>query len=82
MCYTQAALELARVTLVGKDEEVLLDELVLPNTPIVHYNTAYSGQSLSIAMLPAILPASDVAMANSVLVAFHLCKSTIVHCQR
>ena len=44
MCYTQTGLELARVTLVGQDEEVLLDELVLPATPIVHYNTAYSGQ--------------------------------------
>ena len=43
MCYTQTALELGRVTLVGEDEEVRLDELVLPDTPIVHYNTGYSG---------------------------------------
>lgn len=43
MCYTHKALELARVTLVGEDEQVLLDELVLPDDPIVNYNTAYSG---------------------------------------
>ncbi|DBB01166.1 TPA: hypothetical protein ACH3X1_001053 [Trebouxia sp. C0004] len=43
MCYTSKALELSRVTLVGGDEQVLLDELVLPAEPIVNYNTAFSG---------------------------------------
>ena len=44
MCYTQTALELSRVTLVGEDEQLLLDELVLPESPIVNYNTTYSGE--------------------------------------
>lgn len=48
MCYTQDALELARVTLVGENEEVLLDELVLPDTPILHYNTAFSGEHVQL----------------------------------
>ncbi|KAL0046858.1 hypothetical protein WJX82_000075 [Trebouxia sp. C0006] len=43
MCYTSKALELTRITLVGGDEQVLLDELVLPAEPIVNYNTAFSG---------------------------------------
>ncbi|KFM23766.1 Small RNA degrading nuclease 5 [Auxenochlorella protothecoides] len=44
MCITARGLELTRVTLLhGDDERVLLDELVVPDVPILDYNTQYSG---------------------------------------
>jgi len=43
MCETAAGFEVTRVSLVDGGGEVLLDELVLPDTPIIEYHTRYSG---------------------------------------
>jgi RNA exonuclease 1 len=41
MCYTANGLELTRVSVVNENKEVVLDELVLPDCPILDYNTKY-----------------------------------------
>jgi RNA exonuclease 1 len=43
MCHTEAGLEICRLTAVGWDEERVLDVLIHPETPIVDYNTRFSG---------------------------------------
>jgi hypothetical protein len=43
MCYTEAGLELTRLSLVSGAGEVIYDEYVRPSLPIVNYNTEYSG---------------------------------------
>ncbi|GFR89721.1 RNA exonuclease 1-like protein, partial [Elysia marginata] len=43
MVYTNAGLELARVTVVGEDCEVVYETLVKPDTDIIDYNTRFSG---------------------------------------
>lgn len=43
MCHTEAGLEICRLTAVGWDEERVLDILIHPETPIVDYNTRFSG---------------------------------------
>jgi RNA exonuclease 1 len=43
MCVTAAGYELARVSAVGADGSVLLDELVAPANPVLDYNTRFSG---------------------------------------
>jgi len=45
MSYTNAGLELTRVTLVNAAMEKLYDEIVKPTRPITDYNTQYSGIS-------------------------------------
>ncbi|KZF23686.1 hypothetical protein L228DRAFT_238219 [Xylona heveae TC161] len=43
MCRTEAGIALTRVSIIGWDGEVVLDELVKPESPIVDYLTPYSG---------------------------------------
>ena len=45
MIYTAQGLELARITVTNWDEIVLLDLLIKPDSPIIDYNTRYSGIS-------------------------------------
>jgi len=45
MSYTDAGLELTRVTLVSQKMETLYDKIVKPARPITNYNTEYSGIS-------------------------------------
>lgn len=42
-CETQLGMELARVSLVNEEREVLLDMLVQPSKPITNYLTKWSG---------------------------------------
>lgn len=42
-CETQLGMELARVSLVNEQGEVLLDMVVQPSTPITNYLTKWSG---------------------------------------
>ncbi|XP_014222990.1 RNA exonuclease 1 homolog [Trichogramma pretiosum] len=43
MCYTTQGLELARVTVINDDCEVIYETLVKPTNPIIDYNTRFSG---------------------------------------
>ncbi|KAJ3374497.1 hypothetical protein GGF31_007275 [Allomyces arbusculus] len=43
MCYTQHGLELTRISLVDESGAAVMDEFVLPDDPILDYNTRYSG---------------------------------------
>ena len=43
MCYTAAGLEVTRCSVVDSACAVVYDTLVLPDTPILDYNTAHSG---------------------------------------
>lgn len=43
MVTTDAGLELARVTVINFDLEVLMDEFVMPDREILDYNTKWSG---------------------------------------
>lgn len=43
MCTTKEGLELTRITVVNENREVLMDMLVMPDNPILDYNTKYSG---------------------------------------
>ncbi|WEW58639.1 hypothetical protein PRK78_004107 [Emydomyces testavorans] len=46
MCITEGGIsELARISLVGWDGEVVLDELVKPERPVIDYLTQYSGMT-------------------------------------
>lgn len=44
---TAAGFELARVTLVDGQGRSLLDQLVLPQRPVLDHNTKYSGEACS-----------------------------------
>ncbi|KAG0236225.1 RNA exonuclease 3 [Actinomortierella wolfii] len=43
MCYTSGGFELARLSVVGEDGQVILDELVKPKHPVIDLNTRFSG---------------------------------------
>jgi DNA polymerase III epsilon subunit-like protein len=43
MCETIAGVEVTRVTVINHENNVILDVLVKPDSPIVNYRTAYSG---------------------------------------
>ena len=43
MCYTAAGLEVTRCSVVDATCSVVYDSLVLPDSPILDYNTAHSG---------------------------------------
>ncbi|XP_017876570.1 uncharacterized protein LOC108622925 isoform X2 [Ceratina calcarata] len=43
MCFTKLGLELARVTVVGLDGEIVYDTLVRPIEEVIDYNTRFSG---------------------------------------
>lgn len=45
MSYTTAGMECTRVTVIGWNGEVILDELVLPSFPVIDLNTRFSGIS-------------------------------------
>ncbi|CAD5111629.1 DgyrCDS922 [Dimorphilus gyrociliatus] len=45
MVYTVKGMELARVTLVDSDFDTVIEMKVLPSTPIIDYNTRFSGLS-------------------------------------
>lgn len=45
MCYTREGLELCRVTLVDLHGHVIYNQVVQPSSPIIDYNTAYSGMT-------------------------------------
>ncbi|KAG0324932.1 hypothetical protein BG004_003339, partial [Podila humilis] len=45
MCRTEAGQELTRVSLISMTGDVILDELVLPENPILDYLTQYSGMT-------------------------------------
>ena len=52
MCETASGFEVTRVSLVDGAGDVLLDELVLPDSPIIEYHTRYSG--ITAAMLEGV----------------------------
>lgn len=43
MCYTMTGLELAKVTVVARDEKLVYDSLVRPESDIIDYNTRFLG---------------------------------------
>lgn len=45
MVYTVKGMELARVTLVNSDFDTVIEMKILPSTPIIDYNTRFSGLS-------------------------------------
>lgn len=47
MCYTVQGLEVTRVSLVGVDGIAIYDTYVLPENPVLDYNTTYSGITAS-----------------------------------
>jgi RNA exonuclease 1 len=43
MCLTEVGLELARISLIDEDLNIIMDEIVQPSHPILDYLTRYSG---------------------------------------
>lgn len=43
MCFTEAGLEVTRLSIVDKNCKLIYDEFVMPGNPIVDYNTRFSG---------------------------------------
>jgi RNA exonuclease 1 len=43
MCTTNDGLELARISVVDEAGAIIYDTFVVPDNPIVNYNTEYSG---------------------------------------
>jgi RNA exonuclease 1 len=42
MCYTTLGLELARVTVIDRDLNIVYESLVKPGNPVTDYNTRYA----------------------------------------
>ncbi|KAK2718702.1 RNA exonuclease 1 homolog [Artemia franciscana] len=45
MCYTTGGIELTRLTVIGSDCQIVYETLVMPDNPILDYNTRFSGIS-------------------------------------
>ncbi len=45
MCYTTEGSELTRITIVSSDLKIVYDTLVKPDSPVLDYNTRFSGIS-------------------------------------
>ncbi|XP_076393267.1 uncharacterized protein LOC100879718 isoform X2 [Megachile rotundata] len=56
MCFTRRGLELAKVTVIGMDGNVVYDTLVKPDDEVIDYNTRFSG-----------ITATDLAKASKTL---------------
>lgn len=48
MCYTTQGLELARVTVINEDSNVVYETLVKPDNPIIDCNTRYGFNLVSL----------------------------------
>jgi hypothetical protein len=68
MCDTVHGLELTRLSVLAEDGQVILDTLVVPDTPIIDYRQQYSGISAQV------LEGVNVTLAQVQLAFLHICE--------